>query len=554
MRRVLISVCASVTMLGGLVATAPRAVADAPEVLLGRSRLGEYQPIQSGDVLAWQQNSAQTPRHYDVFARPTGGEVFKVNPDGTNAANGAVDGDVLVYQQWAGGRSDVKFFDLGTRSRTSAPSDVNSEQWEYWPKMDGQWLLFGRLNTNTRARQIILYNLEAHTSTRLDQVSSADGFMAPGQVNGNFAVWSRCRRETSCDVLRYDIASGTRRVIGDAGSAQYAPSVAPDGTVFYARSRGGCGQAVRLYGQPPTGTATKLWRLPSGDNVSSTHLYENADGRQTLLYDHYACGQAASSDIWQMIDPMHFELAVTLNGSGTGTVTSSPIGIDCGSDCSGSFDPGTEVTLTARADDASAFAGWGGACSGHRPTCTVTMNASLSVTATFSIKPVLSVTVIGGGVVTSSPAGINCGTDCSEAYGTGTDVTLTATASAGSAFVGWSGGGCSGTGTTCVVDMDSSKSVTATFEDVSTLEVVLGGDGTGTVTGTGIACPPDCTATYDAGTAVTLTATPTAPSTFVGWSGACSGTGSCQLTMESDRTVTALFDDPTVPSTTAPSG
>jgi hypothetical protein len=377
--------------------------------------------------------------------------------------------------------------------------------------------------------------------------------MAPGQVNGNFAVWSRCRRETSCDVLRYDIASGTKRVIGDAGSAQYAPSVAPDGTVFYARSRGGCGQAVRLYGQPPTGPATKLWRLPSGDNVSSTHLYENADGRQTLLYDHYACGQAASSDIWQMIDPMHFELAVTLNGSGTGTVTSSPIGIDCGSDCSGSFDPGTEVTLTARADDASEFGGWGGACSGHRRTCTVTMNASLSVTATFSIKPVLSVTVIGGGVVTSSPAGINCGTDCSEAYGTGTDVTLTATPSAGSAFAGWSGGGCSGTGT-CVVDMDSSKSVTATFEDVSTLEVVLGGDGTGTVTGTGIACPPDCTATYDAGTAVTLTATPIAPSTFVGWSGACSGTGSCQLTMESDRTVTALFDDPTVPSTTAPSG
>jgi Divergent InlB B-repeat domain len=74
------------------------------------------------------------------------------------------------------------------------------------------------------------------------------------------------------------------------------------------------------------------------------------------------------------------------------------------------------------------------------------------------------------------------------------------------------------------------------------------------VTGTGILCPPDCTETYDAGTAVTLSATPIAPSTFVGWSGACSGTGSCQLTMESDRTVTALFDDPTVPSTTAPSG
>src|SRR3989344_2652653 len=56
----------------------------------------------------------------------------------------------------------------------------------------------------------------------------------------------------------------------------------------------------------------------------------------------------------------------------------------------------------------------------------------------------------GSGTVTSSPAGINCGADCSETYNFGTSVTLTATISAGSTFTGWSGAGCSGTGTCAV--------------------------------------------------------------------------------------------------------
>ena len=69
----------------------------------------------------------------------------------------------------------------------------------------------------------------------------------------------------------------------------------------------------------------------------------------------------------------------------------------------------------------------------------------------------------GSGTVTSSPAGINCGTDCTETYNSGTSVTLTATAAADSTFAGWSGGGCSGT-STCALTMDAAKTVTATFD------------------------------------------------------------------------------------------
>jgi hypothetical protein len=93
------------------------------------------------------------------------------------------------------------------------------------------------------------------------------------------------------------------------------------------------------------------------------------------------------------------------------------------------------------------------------------MDAARSVTAVFTLSQyelTVSTDGTGSGTVTSSPAGIDCGSDCSEAYVEGTEVTLTPAADIGSVFVGWSGA-CTGTGS-CVVAMDAAKSVTATFD------------------------------------------------------------------------------------------
>jgi uncharacterized repeat protein (TIGR03803 family) len=78
---------------------------------------------------------------------------------------------------------------------------------------------------------------------------------------------------------------------------------------------------------------------------------------------------------------------------------------------------------------------------------------------------------MGSGVVTSSPGGIGCGPKCSAWFVDSTPVTLSASASTDSAFAGWSGEGCSGTGT-CQVTMDQARSVTATF-DIACLPVTL---------------------------------------------------------------------------------
>ena len=85
-----------------------------------------------------------------------------------------------------------------------------------------------------------------------------------------------------------------------------------------------------------------------------------------------------------------FQLSVTLAGTGSGQVTSSPAGISCPATCSASFSSGTAVTLTAAAGSGAFFASWTGACSGSAA-CTVTLAANQSVTATFNVAQTVQV-------------------------------------------------------------------------------------------------------------------------------------------------------------------
>jgi hypothetical protein len=230
---------------------------------------------------------------------------------------------------------------------------------------------------------------------------------------------------------------------------------------------------------------------------------------------------------------------LTVSVTGSGTVASNPSGISCPSTCSYIFTGGSQVTLTATPANGWSLSSWGGACSGSGG-CTVSMNAAESVTATFVQDLALSVNVTGSGTVTSSPSGINCPSTCSASLAPGTQVTLTAAPANGWGFSGW-GGDCSGVGN-CVVTMNTAQSVTATFAQTQyTLNVSVAGNGTVTSSPSGISCPSVCTMNYASGAPVMLTATPTGGATFNGWDGACSGNGSCLVTMNSIESATAMF-------------
>lgn len=158
-----------------------------------------------------------------------------------------------------------------------------------------------------------------------------------------------------------------------------------------------------------------------------------------------------------------------LSKAGSGTVSSSPAGIDCGSTCSASYAGGTPVSLTAPPSAGYAFTSWSGACTGSQA-CSVTMNSNQSVTANFALdtSKIISIGKIGtgDGTVTRSGGDLNCGSICSESLQQGATINLSATAATGSTFVGWSGGTCSGTGS-CAFTLNSNTTVNATFNATS---------------------------------------------------------------------------------------
>lgn len=87
---------------------------------------------------------------------------------------------------------------------------------------------------------------------------------------------------------------------------------------------------------------------------------------------------------WRPTTATGISLTVVKSGTGSGTVISSPDGINCGSTCSASFTAGQAVVLTAAAASGSTFVGWSGSCSGTSAATTVTLSASASCGAAFT--------------------------------------------------------------------------------------------------------------------------------------------------------------------------
>lgn len=259
-------------------------------------------------------------------------------------------------------------------------------------------------------------------------------------------------------------------------------------------------------------------------------------------------------------------LAVTAAGAGGGTITSDVGGLTCqalqgvvSGTCSNTFRDGTVVTLTAAPNGQSTFGGWTGDCAGITvPRCQLTMNAARSVTARFNAPVPISITGIGlgSGTVSSSPAGLACTLtaasgqgSCSTLFDDGATVTLTASAATEHSFHSWSG--CTtASGTTCTVVVASpGKAITVRFDPPTQLTVIPSGTGDGQVVGGAvISCNRNngqnsgaCARTLANGSSILLNAIPDGYSTFTGWTGACSGTGTCAVTMDQSKTVGAVF-------------
>ncbi len=166
-----------------------------------------------------------------------------------------------------------------------------------------------------------------------------------------------------------------------------------------------------------------------------------------------------------------FELAVTLSGTGAGSVASTPDGISCPAGCAATFPAGTTVTLNATALPGDVFAGWTGDCEEGNPgtgPCTVTLDAAQTINAEFQRRVPLNLTVTGNGTVSSSPGSLVCSDNCSEDFDQFTVVTLNAVPDPGWRFVEWQGCGSSvNLPLQCSIQVFVETNVDAVFEPMS---------------------------------------------------------------------------------------
>lgn len=282
----------------------------------------------------------------------------------------------------------------------------------------------------------------------------------------------------------------TKRSLSEAytsGRYDGIPGLHPGHTPYMNLTNWGVGMTMgmpsRLYENSYPGNVVNNW--PIGEAYFPSRwvwAHTEFTPRQTMrgkvaLYGYlYSLADTAN--------PANPALTVAIEGiaGAGGTVTSTPEGIDCGSDCGETYPNGTPVTLTATADSGSVFTGWGGGCFGSQDTCEVNMTINRMVTARFSPEGLtypLTVTLAGtgNGTVSSTPEGIDCGSDCSAEFIGDSTVTLTPAAGPDSTFTGWSGS-CTGTGS-CEINMNAARSVTATFRSNVSPEVVIYDDALG---------------------------------------------------------------------------
>ncbi len=292
--------------LGTIMVSATPALAVEPVVVVATDK-PELGPAASTTFLAW---FVFTPKfHANVRAEAIGSDTsFRVNPKGTDAFTGGIEGSTFIYQLSASGEEpDLAMVDLSTRTDLDVPDGVNTNAAEYAPSISGSHLLFGR---GTRhGASVVLFDTSTATSQVVYSKTETDRRffdIIPIQVNGNYAVWQqtviskRTGLPVRGDIFLYDIAAAATTKIPDADTdrpEQYGPSVDADGTVYFGRSSNACGENAQLISRQLDGTETVLYELPTNRDFGFSFAVDNGDGTTDVHFDRGSCRGSDFGDI-----------------------------------------------------------------------------------------------------------------------------------------------------------------------------------------------------------------------------------------------------------------
>ncbi len=257
----------------------------------GYQYLGTAAP--AGAYIAYSQLGRESsPR---LYVKAAGGSPVQITKVGL-AYDGGFDGTKVIYQlaRPREGRSTIRMYDVVSHL-FSEPAGVNTGKWQYGPSMSGDWVLFARLG---RHRHLYLHNETTTETRKIASIRKPTNRLDPGQVNGDWAVWSTFDRSVGYGtVWNYQISTGIPGTVGSngIGKQMYAASVAPNGTVFYVRSRSGCGHHVVLREHVLGGADTALYRVPAGRDIHKTFVVDEGGGQFSVYFDRGTCSGGRSN-------------------------------------------------------------------------------------------------------------------------------------------------------------------------------------------------------------------------------------------------------------------
>ena len=256
--------------------------------------------------LIWTQSSVAFPNRYHAYAKVRGtNDSFRLNPAGTRGYTGGIDPgqDRAIYQQIDGAASDLYTINLVTRRRTKLPAPINTDRWEWGPRVSNAFYFFAR--DASQGTTLFLYDRASKTMEKLVTLDLTRFYVAPGSVGERYATWTVCGPRHCNAFVRDTDTDLTRKIPAPDGKARYAPVVhEAEGQVYFARSGPECGSAVRIMrlpladiAAPPVGLLT----LPAGIDVDIQMSLEDVGSQVHLWFSRFRCAPQ-QGDIYRLRD------------------------------------------------------------------------------------------------------------------------------------------------------------------------------------------------------------------------------------------------------------
>ena len=245
-----------------------------------------------------------------------------------------------------------------------------------------------------------------------------------------------------------------------------------------------------------------------------------------------------------------------------GTIISTSHNFECSGTCQYNIAKNETITLNATADNDFEFTSWNGSCPGlvdqSHPVCEFNVTEVSNIQAEFSPLSTpthnLIISIEGSGLVNLDNENLNCSNNCIFTLNANTLVNLSALSSSGYHIESWSLDNSSvcGSSINCEALMNGDHNLHIVFKEDTppaiefvSLSVKANGPGVITDSGLNLQCQEtDCTFQIAKGSTVNFTALPldSKKYEFTSWQGLCSGAGNCIRTLESDASLTAIFN------------